>query len=203
MRTVSREGSEPDVMANNLRALRSARAWSQEQAAAALGTTRNQYAKLEAGTRRLSDKWIERAATAYGVDAGDVVRDAPRFVRVSGYVGAASEATFFAAGQGSADEVLAPDGATDSTVAVEIRGGSLGPFFDGWMVFYDDVRRPVTDDIVGKLCVVGLADGRVLVKRLVRSPGSRGLFHLYGQFGDPVLDAAVDWAAQVKVVVPR
>ena len=202
MLRVVRDASERGTMANNLRALRLARAWSQEQAATALDTTRNQYANLEARTRRLSDMWIERAAAAYGVDAGDVVRDAPRFVRVSGFVGAGSEATFFAGGQGSADEVPAPEGATDSTVAVEIRGESLGPFFDGWLVFYDDVRRPVTDDIVGRLCVAGLADGRVLVKRLSRSPGSRGLFDLHGQFGDPVLDAEVGWAARVKSMTP-
>ena len=70
-------------------------------------------------------------------------------------------------------------------------------------MFYDDVRSPVTDDIVGKLCVVGLRDGRVLVKRVLRSAVSPVLFHLYGQFGDPVLDVALDWAAQVKSVSPR
>ena len=81
-------------------------------------------------------------------------------------------------------------------------GESLGPFFNGWLVFFDDVRSPVTDDIVGKLCVVGLPDGRVLIKRLIRSR-SADLFHLYGQFGDPILDVPVAWAAQVKSVVPR
>src|SRR3978361_1369989 len=64
-------------MANNLRGLRDGRSWSQDEAAAALGTTRNQYAKLEGGSRRLSDKWIRRAADAYGVDPGDIVTDRP------------------------------------------------------------------------------------------------------------------------------
>ncbi len=191
-------------MANNLRALRDGRGWSQEEAASALGTTRNQYVKLERGTRRLSEKWIERAANAYGVDAGDIVTSARRgLVPISGFVSAGSEMTLFSSGQGHHGEVDAPEGSTENTIAVEIRGESLGPFFNGWLVFFDDVRSPVTDDIVGKLCVVGLKDGRVLVKRLIRSRSAAELFHLYGQFGDPILDVAVAWAAQVKSVMPR
>ena len=76
-------------MANNLRALRESRSWSQDHAAQALGTTRNQYAKLEAGSRRLSDVWIARAAAAFGIDAGDVVTDRRGLVPIVGYVGAA------------------------------------------------------------------------------------------------------------------
>lgn len=190
-------------MANNLRALRDGRGWSQEEAAAALSTTRNQYVKLENGARRLSDKWIERAAEAYGVDPGDIVRGERMLVPLAGYVSAGSAMTLFGEAQGQLGEVVGPDGASDKTVAVEIRGESLGPFFDGWLVFFDDIRSPVTDDIVGKLCVVEIADGRVLVKRLIRSQSAPTLFHLYGQFGDPILDVEVRWAAQVKSVMPR
>ncbi len=190
-------------MANNLRALRDARGWSQEEAAAAFDTTRNQYAKLENGSRRLSDKWIDRAAAAYGIDTGDVVRGKRGMVPIAGYVSAGAEMMLFGEGQSPQGEALAPEGSSDLTVAVEIRGESLGPFFNGWLVFFDDVRSPVTDDIVGRLCVVGLEDGRVLIKRLVRSRSGSTLFHLYGQFGDPILDVRVAWAAQVKSVVPQ
>jgi transcriptional regulator with XRE-family HTH domain len=191
-------------MANNLRALRDGRGWSQEEAAAALGTTRNQYVKLERGDRRLTDKWIDRAANAYGIDSGEIVRDNKRvLVPIAGYVSAGSETTLFAEGQGPLGEIVGPENSSDRTVAVEIRGESLGPFFTGWLVFFDDVRSPVTDDIIGKLCVVGLEDGRILIKRLIRARGSHRLFHLYGQFGDPILDVAVKWAALVKNVMPR
>ena len=187
-------------MANNLRALRENRAWSQDQAAEALGTTRNQYAKLEGGSRRLSDVWIGRAAAAYGIDAGEVVTDRRIMVPVVGYVGAGSEAQF-GTGQGPMGEVPAPEGSTSQTVAVEVRGESLGSFFDGWMVFYDDVRSPITDDLMGRLCVVGLEDGRIMVKMVQRSRGGR--FDLHGQFGDPILDVTVAWAAPVKSFAPR
>ncbi len=189
-------------MANNLRMLRDGRGWTQDEAAAALGTTRNQYAKLEGGSRRLSDIWIARAAAAYGIDAGDVVTERRAVVPVVGYVGAGSEAHFDAA-QGPVGEAPAPEGSTSKTVAVEVRGESLGTFFDGWLVFYDDVRSPITDDLVGRLCVVGLEDGRILVKMVQRSRSGVGRFDLHGQFGDPVLDVDVAWAAPVKSFAPR
>ena len=196
-------GTKSHCMANNLRALREGRSWSQEHAAQALGTTRNQYAKLEGGSRRLSDVWISRAAAAFGVDAGEVVTDKRSLVPVAGFVGAGSEAHLYGDSQGPLDEVTAPEGATPQTIAVEVRGDSLGSFFDGWLVFYDDVRSPVTDDLLGRLCVVGLADGRVLVKMIRQSRTDRGLFDLHGQFSDPVLDVAIVWAAPVKSIVPR
>ena len=190
-------------MANNLRALREGRSWSQEQAAQALGTTRNQYAKLEGGSRRLSDVWIARAAAAFGIDAGDVVTDRRGLVPVAGFVGAGSEAHLYGDSQGPLDEVQAPEGATANTIAVEVRGDSLGAFFDGSLAFYDDVRSPLTDDLLGRLCVVGLEDGRVLVKMVTRSRSVPGLYDLQGQFGEPIHDVAVQWAAPVKSIVPR
>ena len=189
-------------MANNLRLLRDGRGWTQDQAAAALGTTRNQYAKLEGGSRRLSDKWIRRAGDAYGVDLGEVVTERSGTVPVLGYVGAGTAMHFYAEGQGPLDEAPAPEGATAHTVAAEIRGDSLGPLFVGWRVYWDDRREPVTADLIGELCVIGLADGRVLIKQLSRGQ-SEGRFALHGQFGEPILDVELLWAAKVKSLMPR
>lgn len=124
-----------------------------------------------------------------------------RYVNLVGYVGAGATTNFFA-NEGPLDEVPAPAGSTDSTVAVEIRGDSLGSFFDRWLVFYDDVRRPVTSDLVNKLCVVGLDDGRILIKKIQRAK-ARGYFHLISQTEAPILDVTIDWAARVKNMVPR
>lgn len=121
-----------------------------------------------------------------------------RTVPLIGYVSAGS-AYFEPAGLGDVDP---PESATEETVAVEIRGDSLGELFDRWLVFYDDVRRPVTTDLIGRLCVVGLSDGRVVIKKVKRSK-ARGLFHLISQVGDDILDVEVEWAARVKSMVPR
>jgi Predicted transcriptional regulator len=135
----------------------------------------------------------------YGTGPPDASR---RTVPLVGYVSAGAQAVLFSEGQGPFDEVPAPDNTTDATVAVEIRGESLGPLFNEWLVYYDDVRRPVTSDLYGKLCVIGLPDGRILVKKLQRSRVS-GLYHLLSNNEDPMLDQEVEWAARVKTMTPR
>lgn len=122
---------------------------------------------------------------------------------VVGYVGAASKAHFYAVSQGELERVPAPDYATARTVAVEIRGKSLGPFFDRWLVFYDDVRSPITDDLIGALCVVGLNDDRILIKKVAKQ--QNGNFTLYSQLDSepPIKDAIIAWAARVRGMTPR
>lgn len=125
-------------------------------------------------------------------------------VPVVGYVGAGAEAHFYALSDGELDRVPAPDGATPETVAVEVRGESLGPLFERWLVHYDEVRSPITPDLHGQLCVVGLANDKVLVKK-VRPSKSKlpGLYDLLSNNEEPILDAVILWAARVKSMVPR
>lgn len=128
--------------------------------------------------------------------------DKPRVVRVVGYVGAGAEGHYYAVAQDNLDEIAAPEWATKDTVAMEIRGESLGSLFDRWLVFFDDVRRPVTPDLIGKLCVVWLPDDRVLIKKLRR--GGSGLFDLLSNSGDePIRGVAVESGAKVRGMVPR
>lgn len=61
-----------------------------------------------------------------GGDEGGTTDSVP----VVGYVGAGAAAILFGEGQGPFDEVAAPEGSTEHTVAAEIRGESLGPLFD-------------------------------------------------------------------------
>lgn len=118
-------------------------------------------------------------------------------IPVVGYVGAGG-AILYEEGQGPFGEApMPPGGARQETVAVVVRGDSMaGQLEDGWTVYYDDRRDPPTDDLLGKLCVLGLQDGRVLIKRLVRGR-DRGHFDLYSAAGGVLLDQLVTWAARV------
>ena len=166
-----------------------------------MGMSKGGYIKIERGENQLTTETIARAAKVFNVDPGHIL-SASRLAPLVGYVGAGAEAHLFSEGQGPFDMVDAPDGSTENTVAVEIRGESLGSFFDSWLVFYDDVRDPVTSDLLGKLCVCGLPDGRVVIKKLAKSR-EKGLFILHSQFEPPIYDVAVIWAAKVKNMVPR
>jgi len=179
-------------------------------AAEAMGAAVATYIQHENGSRGFPAARAERYAKFFRVapewllykrgDPDDgVTTDS---VPVVGLVGAGSVATLFAEGQGPLDYVEPPQNATPHTVALQVRGTSLGPAWDESIIFYDDVRSPVTPDLHGRLCVVGLPDGRVLVK-ILKAAGD-GTFHLLSNsLEEPLLNEEVAWAARVKAAHPR
>lgn len=120
-----------------------------------------------------------------------------RMVKVKGYVGAGGRAHYYAVDPGDLGEIEGTNRDTDNTVAVVIIGSSLGKFFEGWHVLYDDVRSPVTDDLIGELCVVGLADDRILIKKIQRA--GKGRFDLISNAENepPIRGVKLEWAALV------
>lgn len=165
--------------------------------AAALGVAHPQVTMLLQGKRRLKADEIDRVAAYLGSPPpiGDPVP-------IVGYVRAGSEAVLYNEGQGPFDEAPMPPGGGPKTVAVRVQGESMsGRIENGDLVYYDDRHDPPTEAMLNKLCIVGLPDGRVLVKRLLR--GSQpGLYHLLSMFGEPVTDTPVDWAARVIWIQP-
>lgn len=161
---------------------------------------------LEAGKRPIPPgRTLETLASALNVTPADLIGRAsvrPATVPVVGYVQAGAEAVLFAEGQGPFDEVEAPVSATSKTVALRSRGESLGPLLSEWLVYYDDVRSPITPDMFGEVCVLGLPDGRVVVKQLKPS-GTPGRYHLISQNEGPMLDQEVEWGAIVTAMTPR
>lgn len=133
--------------------------------------------------------------------AGDEEDEAParKTVPLVGYVGAGAATHFVPSGQ--LGEVDRPEWATETTVAVEIRGESLGALFDRWIAYYDDVHRPVTSDLHNELCVVGLSDGRVLIKKLRKTRGNK--FDLLSQTEEIIRNVDIEWAALVKEIRRR
>lgn len=124
-------------------------------------------------------------------------------IHVVGYVGAGAQAHFYAVSQGALDEVTPPSVSADRTVAVEVRGDSLGVSLNRSLVFYDDFRPSVTDDLLGRLCVIGLSDERVLIKTLARSRSGVGYDLLANNPADEIRSAQIAWAAPVKLIAPR
>ena len=188
--------------AQNLRRARKARGWTMQKLADEAGTSQAYVSQLETGRRIMPPgPMLERLAAALQIPAAELLREDVT-VQVVGYVAAGAEAHYYADGDGGLGQVEAPPGARPSTVAVEVRGESLGPLFDGWLAFYDEARTPVTPDLIGELCVVGLPDGRVLIKRLKPTPNP-ARFHLLANTEAPLLDQEVTWAARVLTMRPK
>jgi hypothetical protein len=123
-------------------------------------------------------------------------------IPIEGYVGAGSDAHFYSHDNGPVDYVAPPENINGIKAAVEIRGDSLGAFFAGWLVFYSQKLDAPFEQGLGRLCVVGLADGRVLIKKIARG-NLHGRFNLYSQFEPPIYDADILWAAKVEAMAPR
>lgn len=160
-----------------------------------------QHQRIEGEAIRLK---IEGFISAQEGGHVDFDEDTTPTVPLKGYVRAGAQAQYLPLNDDELDRVEAVAGATDKTVALEIRGDSLGELFDRWLVFFDDVRSPVTADLMGKLCVVWVDDGRVLVKKVKKQ--KNGLFMLlsnYEQQDPPILDVRLEGAARVKAMVPR
>jgi hypothetical protein len=126
-------------------------------------------------------------------------------VPLLGYVRAGAEAFYYAAADNPLDWVPPVEDWNEKTAAVQIQGDSLGSLFDQWLVYYDDVRSPVTPDLIGRLCVVALPDDRVLIKQIRRSKGTPTFFDLHSNMpNEPVIEGVeILWAALVKNMVPR
>lgn len=183
-------------MGNNLRALRIARKWTHDKAASAMGLSRGQFIKLERGERKLTERTIAQAAKGFAVSPLEVIQSTSS-VPVVGYAGAGGEA-FFEGSPG--DETIEAD-APEGTVAVRIRGTSLGPGFNGWYALYTDRRTPFTEDLFTRLCIVGTEDGRTLVKWVHRGPGPG--VNLHSGVGEVEENVILAWAARVIDLKPE
>ena len=123
-------------------------------------------------------------------------------IPVVGYVGAGAEVFCIddhAKGAGL-DEVEMPfPGMSRSAVAVRVRGDSMEPaYHDGDLIFYDMNDNGDLMHLIGKECVVSLADGRKFVKTLRRR--ATGAWYLLSYNAEPIMDIEIDWAAKVEWV---
>lgn len=182
---------------NVLQAARKSAGMTRNKLAALANTSAQQIEKLEKGMREMTRAWAERLAPHLGVSPQHLVFANARKVNVMGYASAGGDTIVFGDAQGPFDEVNAPSWATERTVAVQIRGTSLGRPFNNWLAFYNDRRDPPDESLIGELCICGLADGRVMIKTLQKG-SSKGRYHLESLTEPTIPDQRVDWAAIVE-----
>lgn len=165
---------------------------TQSGLATALGIAHPQITSLLKGTRQIKVSEIPKIS-AY-LETPPPARKFP----LVGHVGAGGAVS----SQIVTDDTELVDGPDDAplgTVAVEIRGDSLGPGFEGWRAFYADRREPFEETWLGRLCVVGTADDRVLIK-WVRA-GQTG-YNLISGTGAIEENVTLMWAAPVEDLRP-
>lgn len=204
-------------LAARIRELRRSLGLSQATLAELVGIDQSNVSRWESGAipdaphiRRMAElAEVHPAQFRYGdtsleTGAGDPAPPSET-VAVVGYVGAGQEVLAYddhALG-GGLEEVSAPEGVGESSiVAVRVRGDSMHPMRDGWLLFYRREDHGVPDDCLSRLCIVKVADeGPILVKELRRGY-SANHFVLSSWNAPPIEDARLDWAAPVLSIRP-
>lgn len=175
------------------------------EAARTRGWTISTYLGHENGDRNPSRATAKKYARAFKVrwewlleNEGPATGGRVLQVPVQGFVGAAAEIRpFDGDSRPTEEEVELPPGAGADTAVVIVRGDSMYPrYFDGEHLFYKPEQMAPTE-LVGKECVVGLKDGRVLVK-ILRKGSKRTLFNLESWNAPMIEDQQVEWAAPVR-----
>ncbi len=204
-------------LAARIRALRRALGLSQAALAELVGVDQSNVSRWESGAipddphiRRMAElAEVHPAQFRYGeaaveTDEHGSTRPAET-VAVVGYVGAGQEVFSYddhALG-GGLEEVSAPEGVGEaSIVAMRVRGDSMHPMRDGWLLFYRREDHGVSDDCLNRLCIVKVADeGPILVKELRRGYRANH-FVLSSWNAPPIEDVRLDWAAPVLSIRP-
>lgn len=180
---------------------------SASDAAKAIGVNYSTYAQHENGIREISKAAGLRYSRFFRVSLDWLLTGrgngspAPT-VPVVGYVGAGAEVVTIddhAMGEGL-EQVAPPPGVTDC-IALRIKGDSMFPMEDGWLVFYQRDSLGILEDCIGKLCVLQVKDGPVLLKKLRRG-SRRNLWTLESWNAPPRENVPVEWAARVLDIRP-
>lgn len=176
-------------------------------AARAMGISRFTYAQHENGIRgfkrdsalqyarkfRVSLEWL-----LYG--RGDPRPASKKEIPVTHYVGAGA-AVFPFSDQGELERIPSFPGLEDAEAAI-IRGDSMLPFQAGWIVVWRNQNDGVPEHLNGKLCIVAVKDGGVLLK-VLRRERKRGFYTLESWNADPQPGTMVEWAAEIIDIRPR
>lgn len=125
-------------------------------------------------------------------------------VAVTGYVGAGTEVYSedpFPRGRGLKMVDVPVGTAGADCVALMIRGDSMFPMKDGWLIFYRRTQEGVPEECINQLCVVRTDDGKTLCKEL-RKGGLPKRFNLLSWNAEPRENVKLEWAAKVIDIRP-
>lgn len=155
--------------------------------------------KIISGLRKVSADELLAIEEILGVS---FQKDAPRRIPLKRYVGAGGEVCpALDDGNGDDDYIDAPPGLTGEVVAAVIRGESMFPRYDDGNIIMWSRQLP-PQELLHREAVVGLADGRILVK-IINRGSANGLWTLNSFNAPPIVDQVIEWAAPIDWVKRR
>ena len=198
---MGRPPKQLDEFPNNLRHLRERKGWTQESVAKMAGMAQQTYQRYEAGERQLKVNQLQVFAHVFGVEPSEIMDDTlGRQLPIVGYVGAGAE-VFPIDALPEWDNhyvVNCPrEFPVHETEALIVEGDSMLPIEPRSVVFVSKSKALTATDMVGKLCVVELSDGRRLLKQ-VRRGYQPQRYNLISTNAAPIEDVKITKAARVQ-----
>jgi DNA-binding XRE family transcriptional regulator len=155
------------------------------------------YEPDEEVLRRLADMTqLSPAYLRYGENGA--LGDWPSSVPLVGYISAGAEIQMMDDRSSVASMVEGPPRDRLTIAALQVRGDALYPVYqDGDMVFYSAHTGLDDNEFLGRECVVKIADGATVLRRVVRG-AQRGKYTLIAFNAPAMADQKLDWAKPVR-----
>lgn len=167
-----------------------------QELAEIVGTTPQTIQRLETNNMTVSVDWLFRIADALGLSPADLLQcHAQR--RMLSYLGDLGQdgmvKPFSGAGEHPIIDVSLP---CDDPVAVKVTA-PLGPFADGTILVAERLDRTRHATADGRDCLVALAGGELIFRRLVMNGDGTKAYVPYTDHAKVERDLDIDWIAPV------
>jgi transcriptional regulator with XRE-family HTH domain len=179
------------------------------EAARALGVNRITYSQHESGIRGINKSNAARYARFFRVDlvwllTGKGKPQRNGHIPIIGYVGAGAEVyPIDDHALGAALDQIDITETFDNLVGLTIRGESMYPFRDGWILFYRRDQYGVPASCFNELCVCQVANNGPLLIKQLRKGTTPNRFTLESWNASAREDIELEWAAPVLIILPR
>lgn len=174
------------------------------------GFHKQNLADHESGRRGIDAEMAERYGRAFRVDpawillGGATRRPRPTgLVPIIGRVGADNDGLVIrSTGQLSGDQAPIPPGGSPRAAALEVDGHSMrGVADDGSLIYFEEQHTRPTRDHIGRVVVVEIENGDVLVKRLLKGDDANH-WDLESIVGPTLQNVRINWVASVTAIIP-
>ena len=185
-------------MRTRIREFRKLRGFTLKQMAGKLNTTPQTVQRLETANMTVSTSWLEKFALALSVEPSDLLGARSKSeIQLIGYVDERGRINH-RANETSTNfhiEVLADD---PVAVRVEI---AAGPYEAGTVLIAGRFRDEDIENAHGKDCLVGLVDGPVLLRRVIRGRNKGWTLVPHENGGEVQYDRPLAWVARIVMAL--
>jgi transcriptional regulator with XRE-family HTH domain len=185
-------------MQTRIREFRKLRGLTLKQLAALVNTTPQTVQRLETENMTVSMDWLQKFADALMVEPADLV--SRRSSREIDFVGRVSSAGRVLPMTDHIPSTFRLDAPAEQPIAVRVEVES-GPFKAGLILIANRFREEDIENAHGRDCIVQVADGQTLLRRVIRGDGNGWTLVPLDTASDVQYRAQLAWAARIIMAI--